>query len=185
MMKQQVIRFFALFLTMIFLLAGCATDEKPSATAEIEQTPSPTPVPTPSPVATAETEGFIVTEELYQQTFDDIEALIDRISSLVIRQDYNGWLKFLTADYIQYYSDADVLNKISIDLQKSTGYRVKLRTLRDYFKYVVVNSRIDVKLDKIEFLDENRIVAESIINDKPYILYYLEKKDDEWKIGKW
>lgn len=164
------------------MVGACTTEP---ASGAPEPLPATEPETVQAPLSQDNTDDFIVSEELYQQTFDDIESLIDRISAIVVRQDYNAWLTYLTDDYITYYSNPDVLEKMSLDLQKSTGYRIKLRSLRDYFRYVVVNSRIDVELDKIEFIDENRITAEALINDKPYILYYLEKIEGVWKIGKW
>ena len=181
-MKRHMLRSFSILCAFgALLFFSCVSEKKtdqPVAAEIIDDSQQNATVP-------AEPQEFVVTEELYQETFEDIESLIAKINSAVIKQDYDSWLKYLTEDYISFWSNVDNLTKVSNDLQKSTGYKIRLRTLKDYFKYVVVNSRIDIKLDKIEFIDENRITAESIINDTPYILYYLEKIDNEWKIGKW
>ena len=183
-MNFQKIRFFAVFFIFIpLLLSACVTPPPPPEEPPVIVEEPPVEPEEPEPVV--EPEEFVVTEEIYQQTFEDVETLIARINDTVIAQDYDTWLTYLTEDYINYYSDRDLLAELSDDLAKSTGYKVRLRSLKDYFRYVVVNSRIDVKLDRIEFIDEYKVTAEAIINDTPYVLYFMEKIDGTWKVAKW
>jgi CRISPR/Cas system endoribonuclease Cas6 (RAMP superfamily) len=62
-------------------------------------------------------------------------------------------------------------------------YNIVLRSLQDYFHYVVVGSRQNVRLDEIKALDENRVRAYMYINESPVIIYELQRTDGRWKIG--
>ena len=60
---------------------------------------------------------------------------------------------------------------------------IVLHSLRDYFDNVVVPRRFHAKLNDIEFLDDSRIYAYTIIRGEKYLLYYLINSADGWKIG--
>ena len=64
--------------------------------------------------------------------------------------------------------------------------KIVLRSLEDYFYRVFVPSRIRAPLDKIRFMEKNRVKAVTVVNGVPYVVYYLEKdSNNEWKIGVW
>ena len=169
----------------IFLLTCVTTPE-----AEIVPTPEPTPSPepTPEPEVSSETqpeeEVFEVTEELYNQTLEAIEQVIDELNTIIRRGDFNKWKTFLTQDYIRVTTAPEKLKAISESpiLQKN---QIVLKDLNDYFKYVVVPSRFQVRLDKIEMLDESHVKAIMMFEGEPTILYRLVQEEGEWKIGIW
>ncbi len=123
----------------------------------------------------AEEEEFIVTEELYNKTFDDIEAIINELNEVIQNKEYEKWLKYLTEEYIKKTSKSEYLGKWFKDPDK--------RTLKKFFTEVVVPTRSKVKLDEIEFLDDNSVYAYIIHKEEKYLLYYLVKIEEEWKIG--
>jgi len=164
-------------------------EEEEEAPPILEETPEP-PKEEPStqePVLEENKEEepiFTVTEELYTKTFLDIELFIDNLNKIILSQDYNTWLSFLTDEYKTRYNDPVVLNQISEE-PKLKRYNIRLRNLRDYFNYVVVSSRQNVRLDDIVFVDSTHIKALTIIDGVPYLLYLLENVNGEWKIGVW
>ncbi len=164
---------------MVMLTAGCAGTPEP---APDPVSVKPDPVPAAQPV---KPEEFVVTEEIYQQTFEDVEAFILNLNSIIKAEDFEGWNSYLTDEYRKYYSDPAVLRGISDELKKKFRYDLRMRTLKDYFIYIVVGSRQEAALDEIEFIDETHILAYSIVNDTPAILYYLAYEDGGWKIAKW
>ena len=128
--------------------------------------------------------SFAVSEELYTKTFYDIEYFIENLNAIILSEKYTTWLSYLTEEYKTRYSNADVLNQISEE-PKLKSNNIRLYTLEDYFHYVVVTARENVKLDKIIFIDNNHIKAITVIDEVPYLLYLLEMVEGEWKIGIW
>jgi hypothetical protein len=127
---------------------------------------------------------FTVSEELYTKTFQDVEKLIEELNAIIQAEDYEKWLSYLTEDYKNYYSDPDVLKEQS-EKPLLKRYNIRLRTLKDYFLYVVVRSRQTTRLDALEFTDETHVKATMLIDGTPYILYYLEYDGKAWKIGRY
>jgi len=113
----------------------------------------------------------------------DIAALIEKLNKIIASKNYENWKIYLSDHYIKYYSDPDVL-KEKTQSPLLIKYNIVLRSLEDYFNYVVVGSRQNVKLDEIKVLDRNRIKAYMIIKGTPVIIYELVRIDNEWKIGK-
>ena len=60
---------------------------------------------------------------------------------------------------------------------------ITIETLNDYFTYVVVPTRSLVKLDKIEFIDDSKLYAYTEFKGEKYLLYYLVRTENGWKIG--
>jgi hypothetical protein len=168
------------------LLPGCAGAPEPVEPLPPEPVAQPEPEP---PVQdnslTEKSEDFVVTMEVYQQTFEDIEAFIQNLNDIIRNEDFDAWRSFLTDEYITYYSDNAVLKGISDELKNKYRYDLRLRTLKDYFLYIVVGSRQEASLEEIEFIDETHLLAYSIVNETPVILYYLANTDGEWKIARW
>lgn len=164
----------------------CTTVKPESETEDKAVTETTHPQPEPEPVAAPEPEPepeeFIVTEELYVETFEDIQGIIDNLNGIIASKEYDLWLTYLTDDYIEYYSDPEQLSYWS-ELYKQRGYNQRINDLNDYFEYVVVLSRQNAVLDEINFTDSTHITAYTEIKGKLSVLYYLEKHENEWKIG--
>ncbi|MFP4562496.1 MAG: hypothetical protein ACLFRY_04220 [Spirochaetia bacterium] len=175
------------------ILAGCATAPAPESAAPVEEPAEPSqeqpeqPEEAPEPFPEEEipeepSEEFEVTEEIYEQTFSDVENLIQDLNKIISSGNYSKWLTYLTEPYKERYSDPAVLAELSRQptLKK---YDIRLRTLEDYFRYVVVPSRSEVRLDEIIFNDEEHVKALMEIDDRQVILYRLRLVDGSWKIG--
>ncbi|MBN2443491.1 MAG: hypothetical protein JXJ04_19165, partial [Spirochaetales bacterium] len=99
-------------------------------------------------------------------------------------KEYNIWITYLTEDYKQAKGDPEYLKELS-EKPVIKNQKIVLKSLKDYFFYVVVPSRFNVRLDKINFVDKIHVKAYTYINNEYIILYYLEKVGDDWKIGNW
>ena len=128
--------------------------EQPAA-SEPEQTEQTTP-PADEQPDTPPVEEFVVTEELYDRTFEEINELIAHLNDIISRRDFQSWLGFLTPECIIASTDPEYLHHLE-DLGPLRRNNVKLRNLEDFFIHVVVPSRSDVVLDSVEFVDENRV----------------------------
>jgi len=180
------------------LVAGCAGT--PPSQEEVEST-HPATAPETEPVKTSEPavdeqensepqssgdkspEEYTMGEEEYQETKKDLANLVQELNQIIANRNYQEWLDYLTKEYKDYYSDPKVLQEYSESplLQK---YDIKLRSLKDYFNYVVVASRKNVQIDDIKPLSVNKARAYMNVNGEPIVVYTLEKVDGQWKITK-
>ena len=130
-----------------------------------------------------ETPAEILDTEELKKAETDIAALIGELNNIITSKDFIAWQNYLSADYVRYYSDPEVLKERSMS-PLLTKYKIVLRTIEDYFNFVVVGSRQNVKLDEVKVVDRDRIKAYMYVNNTPVIIYELIRIDDTWKIGK-
>ena len=129
-------------------------------------------------------EEFVVTEEIYAKTFDEIEAFIRTLDKIIRDKNYEVWVTYLSEEYIKKTSDPDYLKEQSEKpiLKKNN---ILLEDLEDYFYHVVVPSRSQTQLYDIEFIDGSHVKAISIIRNRRGLLYLLIRIDNKWKMGVW
>ena len=156
-------------------VAGEAETE--TATVTDETTPT-----TDEAVDSPPDEEFVVTEELYDRTFDEVGELIAHLNEIISRRDFQSWHEFLTPDYIIASTDPEYLQRLE-QLGPLRRNNVKLGNLEDFFTHVVVPSRSSVVLDSVEFVDQDRVKAISQTSQGPGVLYFLVRSDRGWQIG--
>lgn len=177
-----------LILSLIMLgtlvLFSCSTEPEPQPEPEPVMEETLPPEPEPEPVVEPEPEVFEVTQEQYDRTFEEINEFITAMDRVIANKDFDTWMENLSQVYIDTYSDKEVLAKKSESpiLQMNN---VILRSIKDYFMEVVVPSRLQLKLEEIEFDDENHVTAWTSFKSKKTKLYQLEKIDETWKISLW
>ncbi len=153
-------------------------EDRPLPGTEAVQIPAGTTAPLPFDPST-------VSSALKESTFFDVKTLIVGLNSIIQAKDYTSWLAVLSSEYRAYYSSPETLAKISdAAILKRQG--IVLKSLQDYFIYVVYPSRQNDRVDDIEFIAPDRIRAITI-NPKGerLVLYNLEKIGDTWKIAIW
>jgi hypothetical protein len=127
---------------------------------------------------------FVVTEEVYSKTFEEVEAFIRTLNDIIRREDYETWLDCLSEPYIARTSDPIYLKEQS-DTPVLRSNNIQLYTLKDYFFHVVVPSRVQAALEEIEFIDQDHVKAITTFRSTRALLYLLEREDGRWKIGLW
>ncbi len=174
------------------LFFSCASDvtapePEPVAPVVEEAAPEPEPEPEVDPIVEevpVTDENYVVSQEFYEQTFEEIEALILELNKVISKKQFDKWLAYLSTDYIRTFNSGEVLNVINEYPQlKDNG--IVLKDLRDYFDWVVVPSRSRAVLGEIVFVGETQVIAYSSFEGKRAKLYELEKIDDNWKITVW
>ena len=186
-----------LFPILIAFFISCTSapppaQEPPEKKNVPEEVKAPEQKQAPPPIKSSETEKpeektpksqeeFKVTEELYKRTFEDINDVIEKLNTIIKNNEYDTWLTYLTDSYITETCKPDYLVKWQRD-PRLIEKNITLRTLKDYFIYVVVPTRSQAKLDKIEFLDDTRVYAYTVFKGEQYLLYNLVKGDEGWKI---
>ncbi len=190
--------FGATFLVLVLLLfAACEGGPEPVPEETASETAPAGPEPPAEPESDTQTEAepeeepaeaepgaeepIEVSEEVYEQTFDEIEGTIQELNAVISARNFERWKTYLTDAYLDEYSDPPRLAEIS-EMPILQRNDITLSSLRDYFKWVVVPSRQDARLDDLRFLSENEVYAIMNINENPVILYRLRKVDGRWKV---
>lgn len=166
---KAAIRLISMFLLFFLLQSGCAQ------TAEVTES-SVTPDTAPRQLPDG------VTQEEYQETYTDIEALIEKLNIIIENRDFEAWKNHLSESYIHKMSSKETLDELS-ELPVLKKNNIRLNSLRNYFIYVVIPSRSDVYLSGIEYIDEKHVKAYMIIDDERIILYNFVLVGSTWKIG--
>ena len=186
----------AVLIAIVLVMGGCTTVPEPDETpvvpsaapappppapaAPAPQQPLPPSPGTPRPADQPKKE-FSVSVEVYNQTFDQIRTVITELNNHIARGDYEGWLQHLTENYVRETSRPEYLDKWKDDPElKRRG--IVLRTLRDFFVYRVVPTRSMVKLDEIQFIDDEHVYAFTVLRGEKYLLYSLVKTSRGWKV---
>jgi hypothetical protein len=177
----------SLLLTGLVLFSCASGQTAPEPETEVAVAEVAVPEPEPEPEAEIVEEPgdeYIVTKELYEQTFEEIEALIIELNSVISKKQFDRWLTYLSTVYIRTYNSKEVLNEINEYPQlKDNG--IVLTDLRGYFDWVVVPSRSRAVLGEIVFAGETQVIAYSSFDGKRAKLYELERIDGIWKITVW
>ncbi len=177
-------RLLCVLLLSTLCLAACASSapkpSQPVAPTPAPAQPSPSPNPSPQPAQPAQ--EFVASEELYRQTFGEVQQVIAALTRIIAAGDYDQWLSYLTADYVSARSSSQFLAQASnAGVLKAKG--IVLKNLKDYFDNVVVRSHLQATLDDIQFLDETHVKAIALVKGTPVILYYLVHEGGRWKVG--
>jgi len=190
------------FLAGIFIvmILGCqngpeSNDPPPHTEDEVIQTPEEVfvpeeeytpqeeiiPEPEEDPIRDGAESTYQVTEEVYNNTFAEIEALITQLNTIIRDRNFRLWRSYLTQQYIDHISNPENLRQFSeTPIMRHLG--IRLRNLEDFFEFVVVPSRSNARLDELVFQDDTRVTAYMFINNSRSILYQLEKINGNWKI---
>ena len=138
---------------------------------------------------TTKTETFDptkISQAKYVSTRDEVQKFIEQQNKFIRERNFSAWRKSLSDEYFAEISSKENLKRIS-DQPAMKTRKIVLRTAQDYFDYVVVPSRADLRVDEIEFISENRVKAFTMITNKAgeeqkLRLYDLEKIDNSWTI---
>ncbi len=147
------------------------------------KTPSPGPEKKPDVIKT-EDQTTEISHEEYAKTFEEVEKVIDELNSITKAGDFSRWTTYLSSKFTQEVMNPKALENINEQpLLKRNNITIK--TLSDYFMYVVVPSRASVRLDDLIFTDTNRVRAFMQIRGDRVLIYQLEKINGKWKISTW
>lgn len=166
------------FLCFSFILISCGTEPEPVIEEE------DVIIDNVEPENPDVQEEFVVTDELYQNTFSEIEKLIENLNQIISRKQFDTWKTYLSQSYIDLNSDPENLRTMS-QSPILINNDIVLKDLEDLFNFIVVPSRSRTVVNEIEFETEKKIVVWSSFNGRRVKLYQLEKIDDNWKISTW
>ncbi len=171
---------------LICMVAGCKTTPPavPDTTEPVDVVSSSTATgETATQTQNPPTVPQFATEQEKNEALFDIRDFILKLNKIVQKKDYTAWYSYLTQDYIAYYSKPEVLAEISSQptLRK---FNIVLKSLEDYFNYVVYPSRQNDAVDEIEYIGYNKVKVYTYVNNVRLVLYVLEKVDGKWMISR-
>lgn len=192
-------------LVFLAVLAGsCATKPAPlpdtptnedplpevttDVTAPLEVKPDVQPEPTePAQIepdsdseVVAQFDNVTITKETFKTTKTELETVVNDLNRVTFARDYTRWLTYLSEDYRQTFSDPVVLAEVSANLPIKG---IQLKTIKDYFNYVFVPSRQNMRVDDIKFVSPTRVyVIMEISPGSTAAIYIIEKFGDKWKL---
>ncbi len=128
----------------------------------------------------AQFDTVTITKQTFRITKSEIELVVDDLNKITYTKDYSRWLTYLSDEYRSNFSDPAVLEKVSVSLPTKG---IKLSGLKDYFTYVFVPSRQNMRVDDITFVSPTRVyVIMDLAKDSPAAIYILEKINGGWKL---
>ena len=120
-------------------------------------------------------------EDAYEEIFNEVKAFIESVNLIIQSRNFSKWRDALSEELRKEISSPKFLTTVSQSPPlKSRG--IVLRKPEDYFNIVVVPSRTNSQVDKIEIIDNNRVKAYYYREDKYLRLYELEKRGNSWTI---
>lgn len=128
----------------------------------------------------AKFENVTITKQAFKQTKTEIELVVVDLNKITYEKDYTRWLTYLSDEYKSTFSDPAGLEKVSKSLPTKG---IKLKNLKDYFTYVFVPSRQNMRVDDIQFVSPTRVyVIMELMKDSPAAIYILENMGGKWKL---
>jgi HD-GYP domain-containing protein (c-di-GMP phosphodiesterase class II) len=171
-------------------LQQATAKEQPAAETPAEETPAKEelaaekqPAEETARIAVDTRKPVDLTQESYEEILDEVKAFVDNLNLIIKDKNYYKWRSVLSKERLNEISSRDFLANASNNIAlKSRG--IVLREPRDYFDYVVVPSRANSRVDKIEIIDNNRVKAFYIDTrkDETVRLYELARMGDSWTI---
>ena len=185
-----------LFLLPVFFIA-CGTQPKTAnvevkAAAEKQEDNEQAEKTEDIVVSTDTQSSGSISQEAYDHVFNEVKAFVENLNMVIQNKNYNRWREALSEERLREISSPMFLATAS----NTTSMRrrgIVLKTLNDYFLYVVVPSRANSQVDKIEIMDNKRVKviymhtrkvegSEDKTETVPLLVYELIKDGNTWKI---
>ena len=131
-------------------------------------------------------DDVVITRKDYMEAKSQVEVVIEELNQITKKKQYSRWLGYLDDEYKDTLSNRAYLSQITGTLPKVLrDRRVKLNNIRDYFEYVFVPSRQDIRVDDIEYITPTRVyVMMDMSGGRRAAVYILQKEDDgAWKLA--
>lgn len=121
-----------------------------------------------------------ITKKDYHDTMSEIKKVVEGLNKTTATKDYGKWLTYLSEKYKAEYSKPSTLRAAVENLKKKNVIGLKLTTLKDYFTYIFVAARQNIRVDDIEFLSPTKVNVIMITSGKKLLVYDLEKINNRW-----
>jgi hypothetical protein len=144
----------------------------------VEQAPvEPEPVP-----AEEDFDPATISQEMFEETLKEVQGFVGTLNEIIRAKNYMTWLDCLDDSYLLRIGSPEFLREIS-EGNYLRSQKIVLKSIEDYFNYVVVPSRTNIRVDDIVFISQSRVRAFALDRKGVrLVLYVLEKIGQSWKI---
>jgi hypothetical protein len=112
---------------------------------------------------------------------NEVRNFVSTLNRTIRAEKYRAWLGFLDESYFELISSPEFLSEASqADRFKKIG--LVLEKPEDYFNYVVVPSRNNLRVDEIEIESPDIVRVYAIMNKQRLLIYKLKSDGANWKI---
>lgn len=157
---------------ILCLFAACGSTERKPAAAEPARDP---------PAKTFNTAN--ISREQKESVRVDADKFVGQLNKCIRDKNYSEWVKYLEPKYKQWLESKENLDQASMS-DRLRQQKIVLQNLLDYFINVVVPSRSSLRVDDIEFVDENTVKAFMVEKGQRLRIYELERKGGSWQVVK-
>ena len=192
-----------MLLLLASLVISCSTEPGPLETPSTAEQLAPAPVPqetTGRLEASANDEYFdpnTISRAVFLSTKAEITDFINDLNKIIRNRNYDAWRNHLADSYFRDISSRTFLDEKTEELYKrdqivaqnmgkdpNLVQKRPLKTVRDYFDYVVVPSRANDRLDDIGFISKTRVRAYTVDEKRGQrlVLYDLASINNKWMI---
>ena len=162
---------------------------EPEPLQEPEPAPEPEPEPLPEPDPPEKTseeleyERSVGQSTVSKDTFvEDKKSILRKIEELDVimkNRNYDAWILYLDSESIDYWSRRPNLQKASHKLPVKS---LRLNSLKDYFTFVFIPSRMGHTVDEIRYLTSASVKAVRTTEEKDIVYYNFKKVGGDWKV---
>lgn len=199
MMKSRL--FLPVVLLSVFTLSSISISCK-STKVEEPATPAPAPAPVVEEAPKVEPEPAIQEEPVVQPQEDDeytrsvgsvavdrntftndkeeIQRIIKTLDGIMKDMDYKSWVTYVDQESIDHWSNPSNLKKAQNRLPVKG---LKLKSLRDYFRFVFVPARVGKEITEIRYISDTYVKAVQVRDEQDdLVYYYFNKIDGHWMV---
>jgi hypothetical protein len=124
-----------------------------------------------------------ITREEKEKVRENVNTYVTQLNSIIKNKRYEVWVGHLSPEWQSYLASRQNLAQASqAERLRNNSPPIVLKSLFDYFINVVYPSRQNLRIDDIEFVNENRVKAYMMNNGQRLRVYELERNGDTWRI---
>lgn len=133
----------------------------------------------------------VTTKEIYENFNNDelkahMKTLFTLIERWIAQGNFEAWYKYISRKYKYYLNDPANLKKITDESDYLFNRNVKIKSPRDYFKYVVVESREGkmLKFENYKYINNNHVKVFCLFDKNDKFVYDFIYEDETWKVDR-
>jgi len=116
---------------------------------------------------------------------EHMKALFELIEEKIAKGDFEGWYNSISLSYKEFLKDSRNLRALSESSDYLYNRKILLKSAKDYFFYVVMQSREGKILEFLdcEFINDKHVKVLCLFDKKDKLVYDFIYEDGSWKVG--
>lgn len=125
------------------------------------------------------TAGISITKEEFTSDKTEILNIIDELSIIMAKYDYDAWLKYIDPESVKYWSNPRNL----LNASKRLPQKIRLSNLNDYFRFVFVPSRTGRSVEEIRYISRDSVKAVQVRDQLDIVYYNFVRVNGKWMVN--